>query len=455
MSRSPSSLARAAVLALGLVGVSAWAADAQDDPKSSDSTEPSAGAEAGAEGGESPEDLEDTVTGKRADRSAKGAKTAVAVDEEELAAFGVALDAHAGKALPPIAYLAGGWLKVPPEFIQTCRDGLEKIFQRDYKGAKKQFDKMAVDYRGWGVGPVGQVLVWQAMMLENFDFKYESQYQVSHRRARMELEEALAMPGNEAWENFLMAGILGIESIHLMRQEEYVKAINRGYEAMKAVKRTQELAPEFTDINLGDGLFNYWVSVVSQNTSMIPNMADKREIGIQQLMMVERTAVFLRPPATLSLTFTWVEEGKKREALKSGLRNYRKYPDNIINNQVLGRVYMYNRMYEDSERIFKQVLTVDPKNQRVNYYMARLYLRWNKLPKAEASLKAYLAFTDIDAVQRSQALYYYGSLEARRKNLDAAEKYWKEAWKLGKSKQAKRRLDRLKEKRAKSKNKGK
>jgi tetratricopeptide (TPR) repeat protein len=428
-------LARAAVLGLGLVAAPAYAADGGNDDD---------------------DDSVDTVTGRPvADRSTKSgemkkkATPMPQVDAQSVADFTKDLAKHEGKPLPPITYLASEWLSVPPEFVHQCRQGLDKIFLRDYKGAKAQFDKMAITNRGWGIGPVGQVLVWQALMLENFDYKYESQYLVAHKNARMELEESLQIPGNDAWENFLMAGILGIESIHLMRKEDFVKALNRGYEAMKAVKKTQELAPNFTDINLGDGLFNYWVSVVSQHTKLIPDQGDKRELGIQQLLLVERSAVFLQPPATLALTFTWIEEGKKREALKSGLRNYRKYPDNIINNQVLGRVYMYNRMYEDSERIFKHVLATDPKNQRAHYYISRLYLRWGKLKKADEHLATYLAFTDIDNNQRADALYYQGTLRMRQKKPKEAEKLWKEAYKIAKHKRAKKRLDKLKAKKKK------
>jgi len=423
-------LARAAVLGLGLVAAPVFAADAADDEDES----------------------ADTVTGAssatRGNKSGtkKPARVVQQIDDAAVSKHNAQLAKHAGKPLPPITYLASEWLSVPPEFVHECRQGLDKIFLRDYKGAKAQFDKMAVVNRGWGVGTVGQVLVWQALMLENFDFKYESQYQTAHRASRMELEEALQIPGNEAWENFLLAGILGIESIHLMRQEEFVKALNRGYEAMKAVEKTQKLAPDFTDINLGDGLFNYWVSVVSKHTKLIPDMGDKREVGIQQLLLVERSAVFLQPPATLALTFTWIEEGKKREALKSGLRNHRKYPDNIINNQVLGRVYMYNRMYEDSERIFQHVMKVDPKNQRAHYYIARLYLRWGKLKKADSHLATYLAFTDIDNNQRADALYYLGNLRMRQKNQKDAEKAWKEAVKVAKHERSKRRLEKLKAK---------
>ncbi len=416
-------------LALSPVGGSAWAAGAEDADEDGDDS-----------------DL-DSVSGKKVESRPAMIKGGVKATEQ--AAFNKKLEQYKGRELPAIAYLGGEMLGVPPEFVQLCRDGLDKIFLRDYKGAKKQFDEMSVKYRGWGVGPVGQVLVWQALMLENFDFKYESQYQVAHKLARMELEEALQTPGNDAWENFLMAGILGIESIHLMRQEEFVKALNRGYEAMKAVKRTQELAPDFVDINLGDGLFNYWVSVISKQTKLIPDQGDKREEGIHQQELVEQQAIFLRPPATLALTFTYIEEGRKADALRSGLKNYRQYPDNIINNQVLGRVYMYNRMYEDSERIFKHVLEVDPNNQRAHYYIARLYLRWGKLKMCGDHLDKYLAFTDIDANQRASALYFYGKLEMRRKHPDEAEKYWKEAWKVAKYKPAKERLDRIEERKKK------
>lgn len=442
--RTWSALLGGALLALGLsfgaVSTPAEAANAGDRDSSQDD-----------------DSNVDTVSGKKVLRggSTKDGEAKPqpkpTVTSAEQAAFQKKLEKYEGRELPAIAYLGGEMLSVPPEFIQECQDGLDKIFLRDYKGAKKQFDQMSVTYRGWGVGPVGQVLVWQALMLENFDFKYESQYQVSHKRARMELEEALQTPGNDAWENFLMAGILGIESIHLMRQEEFVKALNRGYEAMKAVKRTQEIAPEFVDINLGDGLFNYWVSVISQQTKLIPDMGDKREQGIRQQLLVEQQAIFLGPPATLALTFTYIEEGRKKDALRSGLKNYRRYPDNIINNQVLGRVYMYNRMYEDSERIFKHVLATDPKNQRAHYYIARLYLRTGKLKMCGNHLDQYLAFTDLDNNQRASALYFYGKLEQRRKHPDLAEKYYKEAWKIAKYKPAKNRLDRMAERKKKKK----
>lgn len=387
-------------------------------------------------------DVDDTVSGKTVEQAVGD------VDLMDRAEWEAQLAAHAGKRYPPIYYLGASWLDIPPEFVGSAHDGLDRIYLRDYQGALKHFTGMEKEYPGMAIGPVGRVLIWQAMMLENFDFKYESQYQTSSRQARQQLEEALRTPGNDAWEYFLLAGMLGIESIHTMRHEEYAKALSRGYEAMKAVKRCQELAPDFVDIQLGDGLFDYWATVISKSTKLIPDMGDKRPEGIRQMMKVEERSLFLRAPATLALTFTWIEEGKRKKALESALKNHALYPDNIINNLVLGRVYMYNRMYAESEQTFKDVQKVDPKNERSHYYLGRLYLRMGKKDEALASFEQYLTFPDLSDVHRGYGLYYVGQVHYRKKDYAKAEAAWKEAWKVSKLKRAKSRLDRLKEKQA-------
>jgi tetratricopeptide (TPR) repeat protein len=389
-------------------------------------------------------DVDDTVSGRQ---------TATAVGDVDLmdrAEWDARLAALEGRPHPPIYYLGSEWLGIEPEFIAQAHTGLDQLYLRDYQGALKHFGGMGKSYSNMAIAPVGRVLVWQAMMLENFDFKYESQYQTASRDARQQIEEVIRTPGNDAWEYFLLAGMLGIESIHTMRHEEYAKALSRGYEAMKAVKRCQEMAPEFVDIQLGDGLFDYWATVISQATKLIPDIGDKRAEGIRQMLKVEERSLFLRPPATLALTFTWIEEGKRDKALASSLKNHERFPDNIINNLVLGRVYMYNRKYDQSEATFKGVQQVDPKNERSHYYLGRLYLRWAKKEQALASFDRYLEFPGLSPAHRAYGLYYKGQVHYRLKDYRAAEAAWKEAWRVGKLKRAKSRLDKLKEREAKA-----
>jgi tetratricopeptide (TPR) repeat protein len=393
-------------------------------------------------------DQDDTVTNTTERAPAVKSTDIVVLDQAE---YNAMLRSHEGKRYPAIAYLGGEMLGVDPAFVHDSRTGLELIYQRDYKKAMAHWNDMGRKWRGTGIAPVGRVLVWQALMLENFDFRYEKQYKTAWWQARQELEEAMMRPGNDAWEYFMLGGMLGVDSIHLMRKEEFVSSLARGYEAMKAINKCKDLAPEFTDAFLGDGLFNYWATVVSMNTKSIPNTGDNREIGIQQIKKVEQQGIFLRPAATLALTYTWIEEGKRKKALEAALRNKRKYPDNVINNQVLGRVYMYNRMYEESEKIFEGVLEVDAENRRVHFYLGGLYVRWSKDKEAMASLDRYLAFDDLSDTERGGALYYKGKIYFNRRDYALAKPLFEEAWSVSRNKWAKSKLETIEKREESSK----
>lgn len=362
------------------------------------------------------------------------------------AEFQALYKSYEGRPLDPMTYIGAEWLDMDPEFVQGCRTGVHLVYLRQYNKARAHFQALGKAFPNSAVAEVIEVLVWQALMLENFDFKYENQYQLASKKSKQKLQEAMLVSGNDAWEYFLLAGLLGIDSIHAMRHDDFVVALNRGYEAMKAVKKVKTLAPNFKDMLLGDGLFNYWVSVISMSSKLIPDTGDNRKLGISQMMTVEEQGVFLGPPATLGLTFTWIEEGKKDKALASALKAHASYPDNVVNNLVLGRIYMYSKKYADADRIYDQVLAASPKNQRVHYYKARLYLRWNKLPQAKTAFDNYLAFTDIGTEERAWALYYKGSLMYRQKNYAEAENLYKQAWKLGKIKRAQSKLKHIQEK---------
>ncbi len=335
-------------------------------------------------------------------------------------------------------------LKVDVAMLNEAYTGVQALYGRDYKRAKRVFDEFDAKYPDTGIASVGNVLIWQSMMLENFDFKYESQYQASYRRARQQLEQALVVPGNEAWEHFLLGGLLGVDAISTMRHGDFAKALNRGYEAMKSIDRCEELAPDFVDARLGDGLYDYWRSVVTLNSKVLPAFGDHRARGIAQLQEVEAGGTFLGPAASLSLVFTWIEEGEYKKALSSALVNYRAYPSNVINGLVVGRVYYYVRDYANSERVFHEVRAIAPDNNYVYYNLATLYVRMRDYARAQEAIDRYLSF-DLAADFQALAWYKKGNIHYAQKQYREAEQAYERALKLdGGLKRAKSALDRVK-----------
>jgi tetratricopeptide (TPR) repeat protein len=165
------------------------------------------------------------------------------------------------------------------------------------------------------------------------------------------------------------------------------------------------------------------------------------------MQLAQREWVFLRPAAGHALTYTWIEEGEMNRALGLATRLSQAYPNNIVNLQVLGRIQMYKRQYAASETTFKRVLSINNGNERVHYYLQRLYLRWGKYDQSLSHADQYLAF-DLSDYQQSYAQYYKGNVYYKQKMWDEAQDSYEAAWRANKLKRAKTKLERVKERRA-------
>ncbi len=236
-------------------------------------------------------------------------------DEEARNTLREVLTEQAGLAFAPIVYRGAEILQLQPEFVQGARQGLELIYLRNYAGAMEHFGQMDEEYPGSALGPVGRGLIFQAKMLENFDFDYEPQYETNWRAAKSQLLTAIETPGNEAWEYFLMVGVVGVEAIHATRKYNYVGALSKALEAMRYLERSREEAPDFPDLVLADGINNYWRSVIAMNTKLIPDGEDTRAEGISQMKYVETHGIFLSAPTSLALTFSYLEERDVKRAV--------------------------------------------------------------------------------------------------------------------------------------------
>jgi tetratricopeptide (TPR) repeat protein len=381
------------------------------------------------------EDVEEgeTIT-TRADRSALQATEAVAgaVPPREHGSAKVLLGARA--------------LNLEEDFVGRAVTGCELLYGRRYAESKKHFDGMAEDYPGRGIGEMAKVLIYQARMMENFDFRFDGAYQRASDAAIQELTEGLESPGAESWEHFGIGTLKGVQAIHMMRKTQFLPAIWKGVEALDHINEVKALAPDFKDVLLGDGLFKYWRSVVSMDSKALPDFEDERQQGIQDMLTAEKEAVFLGPGATLGLAFTWIEEREMSKALEYTMANHRAYPDNIVNNMVLARVYLYQRRYEDSLGVLRQIQSDDADNRRSWYYTSTVQLRLREYDEAFAAIDHYLGF-ELEPYYRAQALHRKADIHYRLKQYDEAEKLYKAAVKADGYKPSKRRLEMIKDKR--------
>ena len=349
------------------------------------------------------------------------------------------------RPLPNEAYLGAAALKMDPEFVNAIQLGLDQLFKRDYNAARDTFEAIEGTFPDTAVAEVVDMLIWQALMLENFDYKYDKQYWTSSKAARGALDKAMAKPGNDAWEQLLMATVVGVESIHTMRKSEYLSALNLAFQAMDHIEKSKAAAPDFIDLTLADGMYNYWRSVVTLSSKALPDFGDERVKGIEQMQAVAKSGIFLKPLANLSLAFTWIEEGDYKRAAVETAKNRHDYPDSVVNNMVAGTVFIYMKDYPEALKALAEIERVDPKNMRVKYWKGVAQFRSKMPDEALKNFQDYLAYEYLEDYQKSWTLYRIGQVYARKKEYAKAYESYEAAAKVDGHKPAKAAADRLKQ----------
>lgn len=342
------------------------------------------------------------------------------------------------------AYRGAEQLGLNPEFVHDVRAGLELLYLRDYRGTRRHFEGVEAKWPGSAIAPVMDAVVWQALMLENFDYQYDRQYETSSRLAREALATAIAQPGNEGWEHFLMVGVTGIEAIHTVRKGKYMGALSLAFEAMDHVQKSKEASPEFVDLKLADGMYHYWRTVMTMDSSLLPDFGDFREQGMAEMGEVQTGGIFLQMPASLSISFALIEERQLKQANTAVLRIARSYPNNIINNLVLGQVQTYRRQYDDALVTWDRITTADPNNKRVRYWRGLTLLRSGQRSAAIVEFQTYLASDYLEDHHRAAAHYRLGQAYYREKQYNEAWESYKEADRVNSYKPARAAMDRMK-----------
>jgi tetratricopeptide (TPR) repeat protein len=337
---------------------------------------------------------------------------------------------------------AAASLAMDPVLMNKASQALSLIYARDYVGARQAFSDLHRTHPELAIGNVGRMLIFQCLMLENFDYRFERQYASHAALAIRDIEEAQRVPGNEAWEHFLKGGVLGIQAIHEMRKGDFVSSLRKGLEALGSLRALEASAPDFVDPDLGYGLFFYWRTVIGKQSPLIPDGEDRRAEGIALIEKVERQGAFVAPGATLALAYLYSEQGKSRKASSYSRRLKVRYPNNVINGLLHTRLLMRMRRYSKALESIDHVLSVDTDNHRVHYYRATVHLRQNQLDKALSAIDVFLEMP-LEEDAKAFGSHRKADIYFRQGNYTQARKFYKEAVSINGYAPSKRRLNRI------------
>lgn len=309
---------------------------------------------------------------------------------------------------------------VPRDMFLFAQEGLELMYQRRYADALAAFEEAGVAYPDSPLGPIGRAVVYEAQMFENYDFSKERVYYQEIAEAKERMEIVIGRGELQAWNHFMRAALLGIDAMHDTRKSEYLTAFNKAWDALDSMKRVERIAPQWKDVQLALGLYNYWRTVITEEVDYLPSFGDKRQEGLRQMQLAKDEGLLARAPASLALTWTYLEQNDHQKALAEGLWARSQYPNSIINEMTLSRVFRAADRFDDGIDALDRVNRIDPQNKRVWFQYGEAYYKARKdNTRARQMYQKYLA-TNPMPEYASHAWYRLGLLSKRERKYDDA-----------------------------------
>jgi len=325
--------------------------------------------------------------------------------------------------------------------------GRDLILARKYEEALAHFKKLEADYPDSTLGTFGQMAVWQSRMFENFDFQYDAQYQELSAKNKLIVDKVLKNPDSSAWDLFLAGASAGIRGFYMMRKDQVLRALGEANTARKALEKTLQKDPNFADVYLGLGMFDYWRSVFTSRFKFLPFFTDKRAQGLAEVEKAMKEGRVVGSLAQASLAFCYYEGRQNGKAVALLLDLLKKYPDNVIFKNILGDVYASQRNFVEARKMFDAVLNKYPDINLPRFFEAKTYFMEGNYDEARKWYEAFLAHKP-PPEWASYAVADLGRLDLKAGKEKEAFDRFKEALHLyGDNKSALQELKKLRDKR--------
>jgi len=341
------------------------------------------------------------------------------------------------------------------EFAAT-QEGMDLIYQRRYLEALDHFEGMGFDFPDSPVGPIGRALAHQSAMFENYDFSRERAYQTEVAEFQARLAPAQRSSRTPEWISFLNGVYLGVDAMYDVRKKRYVRAFDKAWDALEEMKRVQRGAPDFPDIQLALGIYNYWRTVLTESIKALPRFGDHRAEGLAQLRTAKEQGLLAGVPASFALTFSLIEGGNTTAAINEAKATGAEYPNSVLNQMILAQAYRKAKRFDESLAVLNTLLKRTPEVERTWFAIAEVHYSSRK--NNDAARAAYKRYLNSDPVPAYAAYTFYrmGQLEARIRNYEAAISFYERALDIEpKFSRAKKRLDEATKSLAKAKEKKK
>lgn len=230
-----------------------------------------------------------------------------------------------------------------------------------------------------------------------------------------------------------------------MIRESWLQAAGDGKDALPIVEQAAILDPKNVDVQLGFGIYNYYVSVIPEKYPIVKPLLlffpdGDKQLGIEQLKNAAEKGKYARVEATyflMSLYSNYEKDNETAQFYSNQLVNA--FPNNPIFERWRGRIAVKRNDWTTADSIFRSVLKKGEKNlpgyttikvkREAVYYLAYQYKNNGDFEPALKYFKQCVDYSNkLDEDEESGFLInstlYIGTLYETLDKYKEAEKYY-------------------------------
>ncbi|MBI4373252.1 MAG: hypothetical protein HY542_00085 [Deltaproteobacteria bacterium] len=275
--------------------------------------------------------------------------------------------------------------------IELTRRGTELLLKRNYPEARKFIYQLLAQEETRLLGYFGIMAATQLRNLENYDYRFDSEYLVLAEEGRKRALKIYRNANSGGWDLLVAGGILGVSGFYQAHHGKWLPALWDSQAAARAMKRAYGRDPHLADALLGIGFYHYWMSHFTRYFKVLPFLDDRRESGKREVRLAGELGRMVGPLAEVSLGFIDYIERDYIKTLEVTRKFLATYPENTVVRMLQGLAYFKMRKQPEARREFEKILEIDPSLTKCWLYLGLITAEEGKDPKeARRLLGLYL-----------------------------------------------------------------
>ena len=277
---------------------------------------------------------------------------------------------------------------LPQDLQSAALATIDFIYQEQFKKAEEGARLIIKKYPEHPAG-----YFFMAVVLDSWCAVYQSNKKADefYRYCDLAIEKGEKLLENDSknqWAKFFIAGADGYKGTFEARYEKWITAFRYGWKGVSLFLEMEKEGCSIVDINYGIGSYDYWRSALIKILWFMSRVDDKRQRAIDRLYYAQEKGLFTRTSSSAALVDILINENRYSDALDIAEKLLLKYPGSIIFNWGKARALFGLERYDESMKVFRELLSKIESDPNVIIILPHLCHLW--MAKIEISVAIML-----------------------------------------------------------------